>query len=1643
MVPAPRQQLWLLRLLNLLAICGVFIAWIDSARAQIIPDGTLGAESATLKPNTQVQGLPATLIEGGATRGVNLFQSFLQFNVGDSQRIYFANPAGIENIWTRVTGSDRSNIFGTLGIDGRANLFLLNPNGIIFGPNARLDVAGSFLATTANSFIFENGLKFSAINPEAAPLLTVSIRPGLQFGANHPASISNTGNLTTGQDLSLIAGSLDLQGRLQAGKDLTLQAQDTVKLRDTAINPLIVAASGNLLVQGNQNIDIFALNHPDSGLFAGGDLLLRSANTVGGDAHYWSGGNFRIEKLDSSLGKLSSPHDPIIRASGDVSFDSYEGASLHIFAGGSVNIGSIFITGADTTAPKNSITEDVPLSETLPDDTNYVYIQGASEPTLDIRAGTTAFGFPGMIPEPIIGLIGQVKTHVPSTSADINIGSIINVNKTEADEPIKGQILLTNQYSPNNLPGNITTGSIHTFGDVTLDSRGNITTNGTIDISLGLDSGNNINLISNGNIITHGDLLSDLFEEVDGNGGNISLISKHGDIDTTLANIISETHNGLAGDVNIQALGNIYLGNIMASSNSDNDTEFSSIIIKSNGGSVYLNQSSLDTSNNGNGYAGDVAISASQEVKIENNSNISSVGDSGIIYIGKSEYANFYPQNIIINNSQINSDNGNSQGQSGEISIESLNNILITNSKIVSGTTGLDSTANAGNISIKSIGSVFFSKSEVYNDVITGGTGNSGKFSIDSGVISLDKTNVQSGNNGSGKSGDIDIHGSESISLNSAKLFTNNYGSGVAGYIKLIAANNVAIDNSTITSESNYNGDADLYSNINIEATQGSVFLNQSKISTTNFSLGYAGDVSINARDDISIFKSSSGSQEDSHYRGIFSNGNLGNIYIGWVPNSSLIPKKVTIDQSFLSTSNQVDGDNQAAIFAKNTGDIRIQSLGDLVFTSSNLETVTNGSGAGGSIYIDAKSISLSDQSSLLANTLGTGKAGSVTVTAAGGSLSLSESSINTGSNDLSLDDSHTSQEGEGGGGDINISAANLLLTKKAYLNASTFGAGNSGNFSIVVDKNISFTNSSILNARTYGTGHGGNINIKTQSFNFNDESLIQAETFGSGNASNLDITAQLLSFSNTSRIDAQTFGSGNAGNINIKTQSLSLTEGSRINADTRSSGKGGNININPWNEQNQAAASVDISGYALLNKFSSGLFVNTESTETNAGAGGNINIRTGTLSISDGGVLSAPSKSSGNGGDISVNVNNLEIKGGGQILTNGYRSGAAGNIKINATDNITISGQDFTYQERLNELIASLDSIKDIYDFVKPKNEQEAKGILGSINQYSGLFANTESNSTGQGGTINIDPEQVTIKDSARISVDSQGSGVAGSISITADRLTLDTKAEITADTNSGQGGSITLNLQDLLLFRRQSFISTTAGRQGAGGDGGAIAIKLNSNNGFIVSPASENNDIAANAFSGSGGTIEIDAKGVIGLATLTRQELEQKLGTTDPAKLDSQYLQTNDITAISQTDPQLNGVISISSPDIDPSKGIVSLPTNASDPSQQIAQNCGAGDEKTSGQFTDVGRGGLPPKPDELLSANTVWEDIRMTANSLHTINSSYSRTAKPPQQKAVLIMPATGWVFNDKGDVTLVSQTPKTAASWLNSSSCAVKK
>jgi filamentous hemagglutinin family protein len=191
------------------------------AQSLIVPDTTLGAESSIVQPRNDGT-LKYDVITGGATRGTGLFHSFSQFNVGDRLNAQFSVSPAIQNIFARVTGGDISRIDGLLGtgidngttlVGTTASLFLLNPNGIIFGPNAKLDLGGSFLATTATGFKFAGGQEFSAVNPQTAPLLTVSVPTGLQFGRKVGGIEVNGVKLSTtsdAQSLGLIGGDVKI-----------------------------------------------------------------------------------------------------------------------------------------------------------------------------------------------------------------------------------------------------------------------------------------------------------------------------------------------------------------------------------------------------------------------------------------------------------------------------------------------------------------------------------------------------------------------------------------------------------------------------------------------------------------------------------------------------------------------------------------------------------------------------------------------------------------------------------------------------------------------------------------------------------------------------------------------------------------------------------------------------------------------------------------------------------------------------------------------------------------------------------------------------------------------------------------------------------------------------------------------------------------------------------------------------------------------------------------------------------------------------------------------------------------------------------------------------------------------------------------
>ncbi|MBN4005702.1 S-layer family protein [Nostoc sp. LPT] len=130
-----------------------------------------------------------------------------------------------------------------------------------------------------------------------------------------------------------------------------------------------------------------------------------------------------------------------------------------------------------------------------------------------------------------------------------------------------------------------------------------------------------------------------------------------------------------------------------------------------------------------------------------------------------------------------------------------------------------------------------------------------------------------------------------------------------------------------------------------------------------------------------------------------------------------------------------------------------------------------------------------------------------------------------------------------------------------------------------------------------------------------------------------------------------------------------------------------------------------------------------------------------------------------------------------------------------------------------------------------------------------------------------------------------------------------------------------------------------------------------------------------------------------------------------------------TSDITAISQSKPSLNGEINLNTPDTDPSRGLIQLPSNLVDASQQIAQGCTSRGRQTASRFIATGRGGLPLSPNEPLRGRAVltgWVDLPPQATQRVTDKLSTSVTKSTNQ-----IVEAQGWIIDGKGDVILVAQ------------------
>lgn len=719
-----------------------------------------------------------------------------------------------------------------------------------------------------------------------------------------------------------------------------------------------------------------------------------------------------------------------------------------------------------------------------------------------------------------------------------------------------------------------------------------------------------------------------------------------------------------------------------------------------------------------------------------------------------------------------------------------------------------------------------------------------------------------------------------------------------------------------------------------------------------------------------------------------------------------------------------VAGNNTVSLTSSDAGFVLgyagIENFGDI--SLSQAAKVDSRGDKGGDIQIQGRQITLTEGSRVLLDSFGEGKVGNLNVKASelvrleGTRIEEDELGEFQASGGFFGDVNDI-----GDGGTISIETKRLIVKDGATVSTSTFWEGKGGNLIIKASESVEVSGTSpdgefpsALFADVYDAGDGGNLTIETQRLIIKDGAQVTTSTFGSGSAGNVNVKASesvdlegfvLLdndAFPTTLFSQVNEEATGNAGNLTVETGKLTIRDGAQISSSTIGNSQGGELNIN-------ATDSILVSGTspnATLVSGQSGIFVSAEPAYTDffsgelvstTGNSGNLTINTGKLTVEDGGKISADTFGTGKAGELNLNVNQLIVRNGGLIRTGSLVEDAAvsrergpgGILTVNATDSVEVTGT----------------------------------GTIGeNISVNSTLF--TAAEGTGNAGNLSITTPNLLVKDSGEVTVSSTGTGTAGNLEITADKIELNNQAKLIGETvATADAGNINLNLEDFLLLRNQSQISTSAGTAAAPGNGGNITI--DAPDGFIVALPDENSDITANAFSGSGGQVSIDANNIFGIAPLTRDELVQQLGTDDPQELNPNNLPSSNITAISQQNPNLNGDFTITDPDIDPSRGVIELPENLVDASQQVAQACTPRGRQNASTFIATGRGGLPLSPNQPIRKSAVitnWVDLP-SQNQTEQVESSKQEVER------TRIVEAQKFVVDENGDVLLVAESEET--------------
>ncbi|WP_254565302.1 filamentous hemagglutinin N-terminal domain-containing protein [Oscillatoria sp. HE19RPO] len=1552
---------------------------IPATQAQIIPDATLPVNS-TVTPQGNIN-----QITGGTQAGGNLFHSFQEFSIPTGSEAFFNNSLDIQNIFSRVTGNSISNIDGLIRANGFANLFLLNPNGIVFGPNAQLSIGGSFLASTANRINFADGTAFSTLPSETPPLLTVSIPIGLQMGVN-PGKIVVQG---PGNNLSQDSES-GLLFRENRAIGLGVQEQTLALVSaDIEVNGGNLTSKGGRIELGSVGDNsTVSLNPTNNGWDLGYSEVTDFRNihlnaSASLDASGEGSGRIHIQSRNLSLTEGSAIRSFVEgnQPGQDLTLRTTE--TIELSGSNPWGVSSNVETGVNVTGSNNAGNLTVETAQLIISDGSFILSSTEGEGSagdITIRASESVT----LSRSNASGLISFIKSTVFSGAT----GDAGNLTVETAQLSLTNGSLIDASTSGQGNAGDISVRASEFVNLSGINSLGSGSSLTTPVMAGGKGNSGSITVETAELNLSDGAFIS-AFNLGEGNGGDLTVRASES---VTLMGLDSFGNgSSFLNAVAPEAIGNS--GNIIVETPQLN----------------LFDGASISTSTAGFGNAGMLTIRASEFMILRGlnafgtGSNVQSqvfpgaIGDGGNLRvetpqlslsdgatISSSTSGQGDAGNLTVETSQVSlfdgaiiSSSAFGQGNGGNLTVRATESVILSGynsggrgSSLLTGV-GSQAIGDGGPLTVETAQLILSDGASIQSSTL--GQGNAGNLTIDTIQLRLfDGTNIISSSFGQGNSGDLTIQADESIVLSGF----NNFGNGsILETIVGMDANGNAGQLTITTPELTLSDEAIISNSIFGQGNGGDLIidssrlsiLNGSDISTATLGQGNSGNLSIQSSEFILLSGTSSSGLGSSLETQINpgATGDAGHLTL----NTSQL---YLMDGARISSSTFGQG---------NAGDLKIQASEFIILRGSNdqggystLRTLVGSEAVGnaGNININTRQLSILDGGSIIASTEGQGNAGSLTLIVPDAIVLRGVDNSGFGSSVLT----NVGLEALGDAGNLNIETNQLVLSDGAFISASTSGQGNAGNLNILAFDSVILEGldsnkfSSFLGTQVESgaTGDAGNITVETVKLTLSDGATISSSTWGQGNAGSLSLRA--TEFVTLSGLDGNGWGSalvtevgsearGIAGNLTVETTTLTLSDGAAVSSTTFGEGNAGELNI-------RASDSVNMRG---LNNFGFGSFLGTQ-VDLNA---------------------------TGNAGNITIETSNLYLNDGATISSSTFSQGNAGNLTVLATESVTLGGFNSDGRSSLLRTLVG----EEVTEFLGsiPFKAGNLTVETSQISLLDGARISSETLGYGNAGDVAVHSDEVTLRDGARISVSAIGDFSPGVLRVNTDRLFLDNQSLITAETQSGSQGNIDISANSLIM-RRNSNITTNATGPATGGN-----INITTE----VLAALENSNINANSEQAQGGTVTIDAQAIFGT--------EFRESPTS----------NSDITATG-ADSSLSGTVSINTPEIDPTSGLVELPTTLTDVAQQIDSSCRPGQQQS--EFIVTGRGGLPPNPIEAISDEATWLDLRPgIAGVLSGANGQTSSVADASNPVVSSPTPplveAQGWVVNAQGKMELVAQ------------------